>query len=570
MLAELRVRNLALVESATVRFAPGLNAVTGATGAGKSLLLQALTLVLGGRWSREMLRTGADRMSVQAVFEVDGLLATRIAEMFDEPAPQGNGPHEILVERRVDSAGRNRAEIDGRLVAVGALRELGTLLAEIHGQSEHQALLDCVRQTALLDRSAGLEGARDAFAARLESWRNAARRLAVLRGDAAARQRRMDELDAIAEEVGAVAPEPGESDALRGERELLAATERHRGALAGALELITEEGPDGDSPALDRLGRAAREIHATAEHSAGVAAAMELLDRAAEHTQEAGRLIEDALDRLEANPDRLDRVQERLEDLGALLRRHGPSEEDALRRAQEAADEAFALRADEQDAGGLEARVAELARAAMTSGVELDALRLRAGEVFSARVRDALAELEMAGTRFAVELPERNADPDAVLKAATALGLGPIEFMASPNAGEDLKPLAKIASGGELARTALAVKGQLAGADHVPLLAFDEIDADVGARLGSVIGRRLAALAVGRQVLVITHLPQVAAAASAHLRIKKQEVDGRTFVLVDTLEGAERELEIAEMIRGPGRAAEALDQARGMLDEARS
>jgi DNA repair protein RecN (Recombination protein N) len=568
MLAELRVRNLALVESATVRFAPGLNVVTGATGAGKSLLLQALTLVLGGRWSREMLRTGADRMQVQAVFEVDADVAARVAELIDEPAPEGPGPHEILVARRVDASGRNRAEIEGTLVPVGTLRELGTLLAEIHGQSEHQALLDPVHQTELLDRAAGLHELREAFADRLLGWREAAGRLTALRTDADARQRRIEELDALAEEVGAVDPEPGESDALRGERELLAAAERHREGLATALALVSDGGPEGDEPALDQLGRAGREVSGTAEHSADVRAAQELLDGAAENVQEAARLLQAALEGLDADPDRLERVQERLEELGALLRRHGPTEEDALRRAEEAAAEAAALRADERDAGGLEERVAALASDALAAGTALDAARREAGDGFSARVRDALAELEMKGTRFEVSVAEREGEASPLLEAATELGLAPIELLASPNAGEELRPLARIASGGELARTALAVKGQLAGADRVPLLAFDEIDADVGPRLGSVIGRRLADLAAAHQVLVITHLPQVAAHAASHLRIRKEEAGGRTFVRVDALESGEREREIAEMIRGPGRADEALDQARAMLAEA--
>lgn len=544
MLAELRVRNLALVESATVRFTPGLNVVTGATGAGKSLLLQALTLALGGRWSREMLRTGADRMTVQAVFELDQDLATRVAALIDEPPPDGPGPHEILVARRIDASGRNRAEIDGHLVAVGTLRELGDLLAEIHGQSEHQALLDPVHQTELLDRAADLGETRGAFAERLEAWRTAAARLAGLQADAAERRRRIEELDALAEEVGAVDPQPGESDVLRGERELLAAAERHRESLAAALALIAESGPDGEEPALDRIGRAAREIEATAEHSADVRAATELLDTAADGVQEAARLLAAALDGLDADPDRLDRVQER------------------------AAEEAAAMRADEKDAGSLTRRVGELAAAALDAGLRLDGARRTAGSAFAARVREALAELEMAATRFEVHVPEREPGADAALAAATPLGLSPVELLASPNAGEDLRPLARIASGGELARTALAIKGQLAGADRVPLLAFDEIDADVGPRLGAVIGRRLAALAAGRQILVITHLPQVAAFGGAHLRIRKEEADGRTFVRVDPLEGAARELEIAEMIRGPGRAAEALDQARSMLAEA--
>jgi DNA repair protein RecN (Recombination protein N) len=294
-------------------------------------------------------------------------------------------------------------------------------------------------------------------------------------------------------------------------------------------------------------------------------AARRARSRARRRSQEAWQHIETALDALEADPDRLDRVQERLEELGTLLRRHGPSEEDALARAAEAADEAARLRGEEADAGALESRALELEREALAAGIALDEARRQAGGAFSERVRATLAELEMAGTRFEVDVAPRG---DAALRTATPLGLGPIEFLVSPNVGEDLRSLARIASGGEIARTALAIKGELAGADAVPLLAFDEIDADVGPRLGPVIGRRLAKLGADRQVLVITHLPQVAAHAARHLRVTKAEADGRTTVSVDVLDGEPRRREIAEMIRGPGRADEALDQARGMLAEA--
>ncbi len=566
MLTELRVRNLAVVESATVRFAPGLNVVTGETGAGKSLLLAALALLCGGRWSREMLRTGADRMQVQAVFELhDAETAARVAELLGTDAPTAL-PYELLVTRSIDAAGRNRAEIDGQLVAVATLRELGALLAEIHGQSEHQALLDATRQTELLDRAAGLVALREAFAERLGAWRAADARRRALAAEADARARRIEELDALVDEVAAVAPEPGESDALRGERELLASAERHRGALATALALVAEGATDGDEPAVDRLGRAAREIAATAAHSPDARAALEALDAASDLLQEAARRVASALDALDADPERLEKVQARLEALGALLRRHGPTEEDALARAVEAAAESKRLAGDESDAASLAREVARLAEQALSAGHALDDARRAAGVAFAERVAAALAELQMPRTRFAVDVPRRD-DADA-LEAATPLGLGPVEFLVAPNVGEELRPLARSASGGELARTALAIKGELADADRIALLAFDEIDADVGPRLGPVIGRRLARLARGRQALVITHLPQVAAYGAHHLRVDKVERGGRTLVEVRELTGAPREAEIAEMIRGPGRAAEALDQARAMLAEA--
>ncbi len=565
MLLELRVRNLALIEDARVRFAPGLNVLTGETGAGKSLILSALVLLLGGRWSREMLRTGASSASVRGVFEIsDDDVARGVFAAIDEEPPRT--PVEIVVTRRVDASGRNRCEVAGNLVPVATLRALAEVIAEVHVQGEHRALLDPLRQTALLDRAAGLGPQRAAFANALHAWREVRTRLEVLRRGGNARERRLDELRAIVAEVAAVALEPGEADALRRERELLAAAERHAGSVEAAKRGVSDGDAQGAS-AEDRVGAALRSIEEAAELSPQVGAAAEALERAADAIAEAGRHLDDALSRLEADPERLETVQDRIEAIGAVLRRHGPTEEAALAKAADAAEEAASLAGDDRDASELEAAVADAANAALAAGRALDDARVTAGSGFAADVRAALGELDMARTRFEVALPSRG---DAPLGAASEIGLGPIEFVASPNPGEELKPLARIASGGELARTALAIRGRLAGADGLGILAFDEVDADVGPRLGDVIGRRLAALAAERQVLAVTHLPQVAAHGAHHLRVRKTVEAGRTHVGVDALEGDERTLEIAEMIRGAARAHEALDQARAMLTEAAS
>jgi len=565
MLLELRVRNLALIEDARVRFAPGLNVLTGETGAGKSLVLSALVLLLGGRWSREMLRTGAPHASVRGVFEIStDDLARAVFAVIDEDAP--DAPVEIVVTRRVDASGRNRCEVAGSLVPVATLRSLSELIAEVHVQGEHRALLDPLRQTSLLDRAAGLRPQRTLFAEALHAWRDVRARLDVLRRGGDARDRRLDELRAVVAEVAAVSLEPGELDALRRERELLAAAERHAETIGTAQAGLLHGDAQGAS-AEDRVGAALRAIEEAAELSDQVGAAAEALERAADALAEAGRHLDDALSRIEADPERLEIVQDRIEAIGAMLRRHGPTEEAALTRAADAAEEAESLAGDDRDASELTAAVADAASTALAVGRALDDARVIAGRAFAADVRAALAELDMTRTRFEVALPSRG---DTPLDAASEIGLGPIEFVASPNPGEDLKPLARIASGGELARTALAIRGRLAGADGLSILAFDEVDADVGPRLGDVIGRRLAALATERQVLAVTHLPQVAAHGAHHLRVRKTVDGGRTHVAVDALTGDERAHEIAEMIRGAARAHEALDQARAMLAEAAS
>ena len=558
MLVELRVENLALVESARLGLGPGLNVLTGETGAGKSLIVAALALLGGGRWSREMLRTGASSASVRGLFEVaDDALAAEVLGLVDE-APE-ESPAQVLVVRRIDASGRNRCEIQGNQVPVALLRRLGDLLFEIHGQNEHRALLDETRQTRLLDRTAGLEPVRQAFEATLTEWRSVRRRRDELARDAGTRERRIEELLAITEEVAAVDPRPGECDELRAERDLLAAAERHAGAVSSALDMLN----DADA-ATDLVGRAQREIEETAALSPETAAAAEALERAADALDEAVRSLTGAAQGLVADPERLETVQDRLEAVGALLRRHGPTEQHALDRAAEAAELLSTLRGDEGDLAAVEQRLDAAAQSAFAAGLALDDARREHGGAFATAVCEDLAGLEMPNARFAVRVPEHSGSE--ALDEATSLGLAPACFVASPNPGEELRPLARIASGGELARTALAIAGRLADVDATGTVVFDEIDADVGPRLGDVIGARLARLAKGRQVLVVTHLPQVAAHGDLHLRVSKATADdGRTRVAVNELSGPDRVREIAEMMRGPGHVDEALEQAESML-----
>jgi DNA repair protein RecN (Recombination protein N) len=558
VLRELRVRNLALLEDAHVVFGPGLNVVTGQTGAGKSLLLSALTLLLGGRFSKEMLRTGTDQANVEGAFDLDDDAAKRVAAITGETV----APREVVLRRRVDASGRNRCEVDGRLVSVAELKDLGKALCEIHGQSEHQALLDPTEQTLLLDRAARLADERAAFAGKLATWRDLAARVAALRTGERERAARIETLEATIREIRGVEPKTGEVEELKRERALLADASRHAEALALAASLL--DGADDEDGAIDRVGRAAREVTATAELSPDARAAQEALDEALDRLAEASRGLASARERIESDPARLEEVEERLATLGRVLRRHGPTEEDVLAALAKSERELADLQGDEGGEGVLEARLDAAEKDVLAAGVALNDKRRKAAKPFAAAVKKALGELGMAETRFVVDV--RDGDGELAVRA-TDLGLGVVEFLASPNPGEDIRPLAKIASGGELARVALAIKGELGRADKACVLVFDEIDADVGPRLGATIGRRLAEVARGRQAIVVTHLPQVAAFADVHLRVAKRTAAGRTTAHAEPLEAAARELEIAEMIRGEGKGGEALDQARSMIQD---
>lgn len=563
-LREISVRNLALLESETVGFGGGLNVVTGVTGAGKSLLLGALDLLLGGRFSREMVRSGAAFLEVAGIFDLSGeSLVARVEEVLGDGAGR-TAPFELVVARRVDAAGRNRCTVDGTVVAVSVLRQLGASLVEIHGQSEHQALLDPAVQCHLLDRTAGLDAVREEYVAALTRWRDVCERLRRVSADARDRMLRAEALESVLREIHEAQLRPGEQEELRAERRLLADAERHTGAVASALAAI-EGSRQEEVGAADRIGRAARELDDTAELSSTAREAQEALDDALARLSDAARSLQACAEDLRPDPGRLEEVQDRLELLGNVLRRHGPTEEDALRVADEAQQELTDLLGEQEGSGALSKRAAELAAQVESKGRDLNARRRVAADRFASAVADALAQLGMAGTRFAVAVDDGEGDLSA---RAGPDGLGTLEFRFSANAGEEVRALSKIASGGELARVALAVKGELAAADEVPLLVFDEVDADVGPRLGEEIGRRLRELAKGRQVLVVTHLPQVAAFADLHLCVRKETVAGRTQTRVTQLAGPEREHEIAEMLLGAERAADALGQARALLADA--
>ncbi len=550
MLRELRVRNLAILEDVRVPFAPGLNVITGATGSGKSLLLGALELLLGGRASREMLRTGADELRVEGLFELpDVAQRAALTELLGDDAFADEDT--LVLRRRIDAAGRSKCDAQGAMVPVATLREIGRRLVEIHGQSEHQALLDPAAQTEILDRAGDLVAQREEFAGKLRAWNAAKDALAAATAGRAERDARLERLDATIDEIRAAKLRVGEIDELRAERSLLTDATRHAEAVAAALRLVDGgEGASGEAEegALDRIGRAARGLEHTARVDADVKEALAALEDAASRASDAARTLRAAADRIEANPVRLEEVEDRIERIGRVLRRHGPGEDDALRALAEAVAAVAEIRGNDLSSDELAARAAALGKDVLAAGRALDAARRKAGAKLSKAVVATLAELGMEGTRF--ELAPADLGDDAAARA-TSLGLSAVEFLVAPNKGEDLRPLAKIASGGELARIALALRGEIAGGGDVALLVFDEIDADVGPRMGAVIGARLAALAKSRQVLAVTHLPQVAEAAAHHIRAAKRTDGDRTVTAVEVIEGRARREEIEDM-RGEG------------------
>jgi DNA repair protein RecN (Recombination protein N) len=549
MLRELRLRNFAVVESVTVPFAPGLNVLTGETGAGKSMLIDALVLIRGSRAQADVIRADADTATVEAVFELGAAAGAREALEGAGLAPDDN--NEVVVRRELARSGRHRAFVNDSPVTVGLLERLGDALVEVHGQHEHQRLLEPARQLELLDRFAEAEEACarvSALHARHRAARDEAERM---RGAERDRAQREDLLRFQVGELDAARLRPGEEEELRGELRRLQHAERVAAGLAEAAGLL-DEAPQS---AAEHLARVARILQDLARIDPAFAAPGEPVEAARIQLDEALAAIRRLRDGAAAEPGRLDAIHERLDALARLRRKYGEDEAAMLRFRDEAARELSRLERHEELLAEQERVLGELAAELAAAAGALTERRSAAAARLAGRVERVLRELGMERAVFAVGL-ERAPE-------VGARGADRVELRLSTNPGEEPRPLARVASGGELSRTMLALTSVLARADRVPTLVFDEVDAGIGGRVASVVAQALAAAGEGRQVLCVTHLAPIAAAAVHHLRVSKAVRGGRTRVAAEALAVEDRVEEIARMLGGP--AATAREHARTLL-----
>lgn len=585
MLTTLRISGFAIVDAVEVEFGPGLNVLTGETGAGKSILVNALHLVLGGRMSADVLRDGADEAVVEALFELpaDHPVFARL-EAAGVPRPAGASPEgaagaagaaaELLVRRVAARGGRGRAYVNGALVTASVLAESLRGVVDISGQHEHVSLLDEATHLALLDAFAGTDAPaeRGPAGALLTRYRQAFEVLAALvrereglLRDGAERARRADYLSFQLRELDGVDPRPGEDAALDAERRVLASAERLREAARSAEALVYGE----DGAASERVGQAVRALTDAAALDPRLGPPLDLLRSALIELDEAGRELSRYADLVGGDPERLVELEERLEALKALARKHGGSLEAAVARRAEMAAELAAL------AGGSE-RLATLGPELEAAGAEAATLaglltraRKKAARAFAEAVQQELGGLAMARCRLEAAF----SPPEGGVEAGGAL-LGPhgaerAELLLAPNPGEAPRPLSRIASGGELSRILLAVKRTLARRDPVLTYVFDEVDAGIGGAVAEAMGRVLAEVSRGRQVVCITHLPQIAAFADRHHRVAKRVAGGRTTSEVTALDpGEARQQEVARMMAGATVTAAALEHAGALIEAA--
>ncbi len=549
MLHALHIENLAIIDRLEVHFGAGLNALTGETGAGKSILIDALNLALGERADPTLIRTGAERLRVNAVFEPpdDPDLRALLEELGVEPE-EGL----LYLSREVQAGGRSIARINGQPAPLSALKAIGERLVDLHGQHEHQSLLKPSSHLEFLDRWLGeptlslRAQARDT----VQALRQAERELQELTEREREREQMLDLYRFQVDEIRKANLQPGEDEQLETEERRLTHAEKLIALAGGAYDALMQE-----HGAYDQAASASRNLSEIARIDPSVAEWGDMLEGALAQMDEVARNLRAYAESIEYDPARLEEVIARLELIKRLKRKYGDTIEAVLQYADEAESKLHALATQTERREALEAQIAELQARAATLCEQLSALRRTGAQRFAETVQATLRELAMERAEFIVEVRPKPIDPS---------GADSVEFLFSANPGEPPRPLSKIASGGEMSRVMLALKTALADAAPVPTLVFDEIDAGLGGRTAHAVGEKLAQLAQHCQILCITHLPQIASRATHHLAIEKLTDGETTRVQIHTLEGEARVQEIARMLAGEPTET-ALQHARELL-----
>lgn len=568
MLKELRIRNLAVIESLTVPFGPGLNILTGETGGGKSIMVDAITLLLGERAQpAEAIRTGAESATIEGVFALPK--TGPVAALLQEHgfALEDGG---LIVRRELVRGGRGRVFLNDTNATLSILERLGEALVEVHGQHEHQALLRPGRHLDLLDAFGGLAILRDKLRQRYEEWQGLARELAEVRAAARETAERLELYRAQIAEIEMARLRPGEEEELRDERKRLQYAER----LAETVALAYRHLYDDPAAGATRLGQAIAGLREMAKVDRAVEPILQALDAAAVQLDEGVRSLRTYRDGIVFDPPRLEEIERRLDEIGRLKRKHGESVETVLAARDRLAADLERLTHSEERVRELTERLEKLRSELATRAADLSARREQAAARLETLAVAELRELDLEKPVFKTRFTRERA-------AAGEFGVGPegwrlgprgvdqVEFLFSPNPGEEPRPLARIASGGELSRTMLALKVILAAADAVPVLIFDEVDVGIGGKTADTVGRKLRHVARPRQVLCITHLPQIACYADHHFRADKRVEEGRTVTSVAVLGADDRVREVARMLGGESVTETSLRHARELIEQAR-
>ena len=551
MLELLHIENIAIIEAADIEFAPGFNALTGETGAGKSIVIDSLSAVLGQRTSRELIRTGAEKAFVSAAFS--GMAPELTEELGIQPEADGT----LLLQREIQTDGKNVCRVNGRPVTVGQLRALGARLLNIHGQHDGQQLLDEEQHIVYLDSFGMVESLAITYAEKYKNFTDIRRQIGALQMDEAEKARRVDTLQYQIEELRRAKLKSGEEEELTARRGMLRNAEKFLDAVAGADYALN--GDDSGGGALSALRQAQDALGGVRHLDDAFGQLYERLGEAYSEVYDIAATVEDKRGELDVSPGELDRVESRMDLLYRLKKKYGATVEDMLDYQARCEAELAQI----EDAGDTLVRLEQaLARAetdARQAAQALSDARKAAADRLTAQILTELQQLDMGKIRFAVDFAEKPLDSD---------GMDTVRFLMSANVGEELRPIHKIASGGELARIMLAMKNVLSEQDHVGTMVFDEVDTGVSGRAAQKVAEKMARISRRKQVLCVTHLPQLAAMADTHFSVEKGERGGRTYTEVRRLDREQRRRELARLTGGSHVSQTMLDGAEELLVQA--
>lgn len=559
MLRELSIRNLAVIEHVSIAFDSGFHVLTGETGAGKSILIDALSLAIGGRGTADIVRYGCDKAEIEALFEPPA--GHPVWDVLASLGIEADPDEMLVIRRELTAQGKSISRVNGRIVNLSMLREIGECLVNIHGQHEHQSLLKTERHLEWLDDYAGeaLAGRKRKYREVYRQYRDARSRLRELEDVSRQQMQMLDLYKFQLEEIDAARLTPGEDEELQDERRRLAHAERIMQHASEAYELLY--GPSG----LEALAKAVSRLEDIHQYDASLGPMLEQLQSAYYQAEDAAFQLRDYRERIEANPERLAEIEDRLDQINGLKRKYGEQIEDILAYRNKIAADIDKMENRDEHLQRLREDEQRLYEQAHELALGLSDMRRLAAERLAGEIENELRELHMERTTFKVQLdqPQDNAAGAAKL---TENGIDEAMFLFSANPGEPPKPLAKIASGGEMSRIMLALKAVFAAIDGVPVLIFDEVDTGVSGRAAQAIAEKLSKLSRRCQVFAITHLPQVACMADHHYGIRKSAEDGRTTTSVKKLEVSERVEELARMLGGVEVTDKTRHHAQEMLD----
>ncbi len=567
MLLQLEIQNIALIDEVCIELGEGLNILTGETGAGKSIIIDSIHAILGERVSRELIRTGAEKALVEAVFQIN---PEDFQDVFDEMGMEPEEDNTLILSREIAQSGRNTCRINGKMVSVSLLKTIGERLIDLHGQHDNQSLLRTENHIGLLDSFGGeaVNSLRGDYTKLLEQYREVRSKLKALSGDSGERERKMDLLRFQIDEIKKARLKENEEEELNKQKLLLANAEKIAGSLASAYSLLFS-GDQGGKPATDSINEAILQLNSISRLEEGYGELHKRLQDLLYQLEDIGDEIRGNADGIEFNPALLEEIEDRLDLIYKLKRKYGATIREIHLYCSDAEVQLEEMAKSEETAAALRTKKAGLEKALFEAASRLNEERLKAAHLLESRIGAQLEDLEMKKARFKADIQFDAGSSDAGARKYGSNGLDQVEFLISANAGEPLKPLSRIASGGEMSRIMLAIKTILADVDRIPTLIFDEIDIGISGKAAQKVGEKLSTLSRGHQVLCVTHLAQIASMADQHFLIEKVSDEKSTKTMVSKLPGDGSVMEIARLIGGETSSETSLKYAEEMLNNAR-